>query len=203
MSALAYVDQALPGLDIDEHVHATVNLPVLDELLELLLGPVASNLGEAGDVADLAIDAILEGLAPVPVLGQLVETLRFEWRAVYVAPNGSRVLNTYDAAIGVPEPLDVDEDGYADVLANLTIVPVLGASEGQMPFIPTLKIAKLANVPAALPLSLQAIISGGGLISVAGSDGSLRFGYDTRGVERACRLRGDIDHRRGWLRNRY
>jgi hypothetical protein len=152
-------------------------LPILGEavgneglvnLLDTLLGPVQPVLAQVGDPVDDALQAILDGLADTP-LGDLTETARFEWRAVLAQPDGSTRRAEFDAVIGIPQPLDVDGDGGADVLANVTLAELSPTS-----VVPRIEVARVGDVSATLPLSLQA------LVDLPGGEDTYRFGYDTR-----------------------
>jgi len=140
----------------------------LVNLLDTLLGPVQPVLAQVGDPVDDALQTILDGLADTP-LGDLTETARFEWRAVLAQPDGSTRRAEFDAVIGIPQPLDVDGDGRADVLANVTLAELSPTS-----IVPRIEVARVGDVSATLPLSLQA------LVDLPGGDDTYRFGYDTR-----------------------
>ncbi|MEN8673280.1 hypothetical protein [Nocardioides sp.] len=140
----------------------------LANLLDTLLGPVQPVLAQVGDPVDDALQQILDGLADTP-LGDLTETARFEWRAVLAQPDGATRRAEFDAVIGVPQPLDVDGDGRADVLANVTLAELSPTS-----IVPRIEVARVGDVSATLPLSLQA------LVDLPGGDDTYRFGYDTR-----------------------
>lgn len=140
----------------------------LTNLLDTLLGPIQPALAQAGDPVDAALQEILDGLADTP-LGDLTETARFEWRAVLAQPDGTNRRVQFDAVIGVPQPLDVTGDGRADVLANVTLAELTPTS-----VVPRIEIARVGDVSATLPLSLQA------LIDLPGGAETYRFGYDTR-----------------------
>lgn len=141
----------------------------LQNLLDTLLAPVTPALAGAGDPVDDALGTILDGLEGTSPLGDVVETARFQWRAAYVAPDGTRRNREFDAVIGVPQPLDVTGDGRSDVLANVTLAEI--SADG---VVPRLEVARVGDAAAPLPLSLQAVID------LPGSDDDYRFGYDTR-----------------------
>ena len=146
---------------------------VLDGLLE----DVYDGVGHVGDPVDQVLDQLLTGLSKTPRLGEYVETATFDWRSVYVGPDGKRQVRQFNALLGVPEPLDVDGDGRSDLLASFT----LGENA-----VPRLEIARLASAPKELPVSLQAILT------LPGSDQQYRFGYDTRTSNAPSAFRADV-----------
>lgn len=169
------VDTQLPILG------TTVSNAGLQSLLNSLLAPVTPALAGAGDPVDAALGGILDGLETSSPLGDVVSTARFNWRAVYVAPDGTRRSREFSAVIGVPQPLDVTGDGRADVLANFTLASISADS-----VVPRLQLARIGDVGAPLPLSLQAVID------LPGSDDDYRFGYDTRTGSAPASFTADI-----------
>ncbi|CAN5501861.1 hypothetical protein BH11ACT8_BH11ACT8_28930 [soil metagenome] len=176
----------VPGLG----VVLDTNLPVLgsqvgtaglQQLLDTLLAPVTPVVAHAGDPVDAALGAILDRVADVPGLGDLSETARFDWRAVYTQPDGTPRKAEFNAVIGVPQPLDVTGDGRADVLANVTLAQLTPSS-----IVPRLEVARIGDLGSPLPLSLQA------LIDLPGSTDSYRFGYDTRNGDAPESFRADV-----------
>jgi hypothetical protein len=168
-----FLTTLLGGLPVQLHT----DLPILGDvvgnaglqnLLDTLLGPVTPALVGTGDQVDAALGTVLDGLESTSPLGNVVAAARFRWRAAYVAPDGTRRNREFDAVVGVPQPLDVTGDGRSDVLANVTLAEIRPDS-----VVPRLEVARLGDVSAPLPLSLQAVIDLGG-------DDDYRFGYDTR-----------------------
>ena len=151
----------------------------IDQLLADLqagLGPVADGVGRIGDPLDQTIDSLLDSLQTDSPLGELVDTARFTWRAVYVTPDGTERSREFGALLTVPEPLDVTGDGRPDVLANVTL------ADG----VPRIEVSRQAASPADLPLSLQA------LLTLPGDDTTYRFGFDTRASNAPNAFRADI-----------
>jgi hypothetical protein len=172
----------------------------LQAALDLLLGEIGDGAGKLGDPVDGVLDQLLDQLAQAGPLGDVIDTVRFDWRAVYVAPDGTQQARQFGALMGVPEPLDVTGDGTPDVLANLTLTTgvvgldlsgvdgLLGAHlnpAGGTDLVPRLEIARLSGAPADLPLSLQAVLT------MPGTD-EMRIGYDTRQGEAPAGFRADL-----------
>ena len=134
-----------------------------------------------GAAVDEVLDSTLETLTGAPIVGELVAPLPFEWRSVFVRPDGTRDLHTFHAILGVPTPLDLTGNGQPDVVANLTFLVTDGPTKILgLPIRPVIKVNRLPNAPPNLPISLQALISTGGVVTLEGAAGQLRFGYDTR-----------------------
>jgi hypothetical protein len=148
--------------------------------LKTLLGDVAAGAGRSGDPLDKEVDTLLDGLESDSPLGELVDTARFTWRGVYVKSDGTTRRSEFGATIGIPQPLDVTGDGKPDVLAVVKL-----AGRGLTP-VPSLEIGRLADAPADLPLSLQA------LLTLPGDTTTYRFGYDTRTSDAPDAFRADI-----------
>lgn len=172
----------------------------LTEGLDLLHGELTDGAGALGDPIDDTLDRLLDGLGQLGPLGELTDTVRFDWRAIHVTDDGATT-REFQALLGVPEPLDVTGDGQADVLANLTLASGIGGLDlsgvdgllafdlelpGQPTITPRLEIAKLPGAPEQLPLSLQA------LVTLPGSDQEIRVGYDTRDGDAPDGFRADV-----------
>ncbi|MTV23865.1 hypothetical protein FTX61_00285 [Nitriliruptoraceae bacterium ZYF776] len=183
-----YLDSLLTPVGLDLPAIPDLPLQELDAVLEDTLGSVATEVGRLGDLVDDLLDTLVEELPLGPETYELLETLSLDWQSVYVTPTGERVRRTFTATIGVPEPLDVTGDDRADVVANLTLRP---GGSAELPVTPVLRVEKLGNAPAELPLSLQAVI-GGGFIRIGGDDGRLRFGFDTRDSSAPDTFRADL-----------
>jgi len=180
-STLILVDNLLPGANLIHPLTPIVQLTPLDALLTDLLGGLVEDVVPLGAAVDEVLNSTLEGLAGAPIVGEYLALLPFDWRSVYVRPDGTRELHTFHAVLGVPTPLDLTGDGQPDVVANLSFRLAGGAEGiGGLPILPLIKINRLPNAPADLPISLQALIAGGGLVTLEGAAGQLRFGYDTR-----------------------
>lgn len=156
----------------------------LQVALDDLLGGLSDYVATSGDGVDLAIDSALAGLTASSPLADLYETIRFRWRAVYVAPDGTTLAREFDATMGLPVAIDVTGDDRADIVTSLTLT---GSSYGT-PFqpMPRINAARLPGAPAELPLSLQAVID------LPGSDEEYRFGYDTREGNAPRAFRADL-----------
>ncbi|WP_110208566.1 hypothetical protein [Nocardioides daejeonensis] len=149
----------------------------LQELLDDLLGTVTQGVSRLGDPVDKVIDKVIDKVTANSPLAELADTARYEWRSVYVAPDGRQVAKEFGAIMDVPEPLDVTGDGVPDVMASLVITQKL---------MPRLKIARLKGAPTDLPLSLQAVLT------LPGDQTRYRFGYDTRTTQAPKAFQADI-----------
>ena len=151
----------------------------VDQLLAELragLKPIADGVGGIGDPIDETVNTLLNVLQTDSPLGELVDTARFTWRSVYVAPDGTTRSGEFGALLTAPTPLDVTGDGRPDVLANVTI------ANG----VPRIEVTRRAEAPVTMPLSLQA------LLTLPGDDTTYRFGYDTRAGNAPGAFRADV-----------
>ncbi|WP_435745489.1 hypothetical protein [Nocardioides sp. SYSU DS0663] len=157
-------------------------------VLDHLLGAVADGVDRSGDPVDRALDRILRTVGAGTPLGAVVDTARFQWRASYVADDGTRRNREFGAFVGAPAPLDVTGDGTADVLANVTLTGLDRAVADGDPsrVVPRLEVARLDGAPDRLPLSLQA------LIDLPDADQQYRFGYDAREGDAPDAFRADV-----------
>ncbi len=147
----------------------------LNGMLDGLLGTVTSLISTSGDPIDHTLNHVLDAITKDSPLAELSDTARYQWRSVYVAPDGHQVAKQFGAIMEVPEPLDVTGDKVPDVLASVIV---------GLDLVPQLKIAKLSGAPADLPLSLQAVLSLSG--------DQYRFGYDTRTTNAPQKFEADI-----------
>lgn len=172
----------ITGLTAPTGLQPIVGISV-DALLAQLragLGPVAEGAGKIGDPLDKVVDSVLDGLQSDSPLGQLVDTARFTWRTVYVKPDGTTRRSEFGATMLVPQPLDVTGDGRPDVLAAVTLAGTRPTA------VPQIRMTRLKDAPAALPLSLQA------LLTLPGDATTYRFGFDTRNSNAPEAFNADI-----------
>ncbi|NHC24162.1 hypothetical protein G6553_13400 [Nocardioides sp. IC4_145] len=160
----------------------------LRAVLDRLLGALGRGVDAAGDPVDRTLDRILRTVGAGSPLGAATEAARFEWRASYEAPDGTRRNREFGGFIGAPAPLDVTGDGTADVLANVTLTGLADAVTSGDPtrVVPRLEVARLDGAPDALPLSIQA------LLDLPGGTERYRFGYDAREGDAPEAFRADV-----------
>jgi hypothetical protein len=151
----------------------------VDAIVEGTLGPVVDTVAELGDKVDPLLEGTLDVLGDVPLVGDITDTIRYDFHTTYVRPDGTSVTGSYRALMLVPTPIDLTGDTVPDVLANLTLVHTPGAPKiAGMSVTPVIDVIKLPGAPAVLPMSIQAVIAGDGLVSLGG--GRVRIGFDAR-----------------------
>lgn len=143
-------------------------LEPVDAIVESTLGGVLDTVGQVGDLADPVLESVLDVVGTVPVVGEVTETLRYDFHTTYQRPDGTSLTRSVRALLAVPTPIDVTGDTVPDIVANVTV----NVST------PTIDVIKLPGAPEVLPISVQAVISGGGLVPLG--DGRIRIGYDAR-----------------------
>ncbi|WP_232679041.1 hypothetical protein [Nocardioides sp. R-C-SC26] len=150
-------------------------------LLSTLAGNTGVLLGNTGTAVDGVLGTLLDGVAATTPLGPVLDTARFEWRAIYVQPNGTRRARTFHSGFAVPQAMDVTGDGKTDVIAELT----LGRSDGGG-VVPRIRVTRTDSASVDLPLSIQAVID------IPGSNDVYRLGYDTRESNAPRSFIGDV-----------
>jgi hypothetical protein len=136
----------------------------LPTVTQQLLCPPTSALG--GVTAPLGLSAIGEGLTSLSCNAGLLDyQVVTRWRA----PDGTEIVRTHAATIGVPKALDVDRDALPDVTATITLTSLNTVG---------LVIERLPGETSTLPLRAEAVLKDPGT-GLLGRDG-LAFGFDAR-----------------------
>ncbi|MCW2998020.1 MAG: hypothetical protein JWN65_1569 [Solirubrobacterales bacterium] len=134
-----------------------------------LLCPTATSLSKllnTPGLGELGVGTIGQGLATLACSAGLLD-YRFE--TTYVRPGGGTVTRSTPATIGVPAPLNVDDDVLPDLIGTITIT---GSNQVGV------KIERAPLENATLPVSVQAVLNDATRKTLG--RGHLAFGYDAR-----------------------
>jgi len=80
-----------------------------------------------------------------------IGVLGYVYRTVFVRPDGTRAVRTINAILGLPTTIDVDGDGWPDLVGTITV------STGANGL--TLSISRLLTFSATAPVSVEAILT--------------------------------------------
>ncbi|MCW3014653.1 MAG: hypothetical protein JWO02_1745 [Solirubrobacterales bacterium] len=135
-----------------------------------LLCPTASSLdtllNTTPGLGDLGLGTIGQGLSSLLCSAGLLE-YRFE--TTYARPGGGTVARSTLATVGVPTPLNVDDDILPDLIGTITIT---GPNQVGV------KIERSPTETATLPVAVQAVLNDATHKTLG--RGHLAFGYDAR-----------------------
>ncbi|WP_181641754.1 Ig-like domain-containing protein, partial [Nocardioides massiliensis] len=187
---------------VDSGVVHLLDSTGLQDLLTQLNDGLVTTVREAGRPVDAIVEGLVSKVRTGTPLDDLLDVTSFQWRSVYVDGDGKRLAREFRARMGVPEPIDVTGDGAPDLLANVSLVTgavalgYSGSSRGLdldidprgslTTIVPRLEIARLGDVAAPLPASVQAVLE------LPGASESFRFGYDAREGTAPRGFRADV-----------